>query len=220
MEPISIIMLPPDIIFVISKYLKKEQKIYNGYLWNSIHVSYPIWNLYATCKSFDWLNKFEYLCVEASKLNEYKIISRDISGKSNKFTYQILNNCLIGYYGSGSPKTGYNYSKWHFDGINLCRLTPGSTYIDYEFNGSYFLWDSNRKTKCIRFHKGSCGKIDCPLCTQLDAIQQTIFENDYDVANICKNIHDYSDGFILIREPKPILNFKFDYNRFNHKFIY
>lgn len=56
------------------------------------------------------MGQFEYLCVEYYKFH-YEIIARNIDGKFSGMAYQGI-DCLVGYYGSGNPISGYDYCWW------------------------------------------------------------------------------------------------------------
>jgi hypothetical protein len=125
----------------------------------------------------------------------------------------------MGYYRSDKPDKGYNYSKISFDGIYFYRLIyeleHNIKYYDYYYFTHH---DSGTITKitCNRCANGSCKRNKkCILCTQLNKIQRRIFRKDPDVAAIFKNRQKYEDGYVLIRERKPRLNFKFDYTGYD-----
>jgi hypothetical protein len=206
----SITSIPPELIIYIGNFIEKKWVVeYSGLI--TYYWVYSVWDLYATCKSFSWLAKLEYLSVEGNG-NNRKIISRNINHVFNGACYQG-NTCLIGYYGSDHPTKGYNYSKWSMGDKFFNRSDFSDVYADYEFNGS--LVKSHRsRDACIRFNKGSCKQDSCALCVQLDAIQQEIFKKDLDVADIFKN-NKYSHQSIIIREKRPALDFKFDYTGFD-----
>lgn len=185
--------IPNDIILCIAVYLKKEWIIEFDSEYEN--WSYPVWRLYATCKSFSWLGNLQYICLENSECNSI-IISRNVNGKFDGFLYQYQYS-LMGYYASDKPKEGYNHAMLHVI-YNLYRSDPDIMYIDYD---------------CDRY-SANCKEKNCILCTQLDTIQKTIFEKDLDVAELFKNREKYRNGYILIREKRPILDFKFDYTGF------
>jgi hypothetical protein len=225
----SIILIPTELILDICKYLKKEIIEKRRYFWHNIYLSYPVWCLYATCKSFNWLGKLEYLWAKKFKSGCYYIISGNIGGRFNGFLYQMRSvpedndqsdppECilLMGYFASNKPKTGYNYSRWCSDDTYFYRGTSNDdvTYYDYLYNQRPPNYDNN-PTHCYRYRNGSCKKNTCRLCVQLDAIQENIFKQDRDVETIYKNIHEYINKSVLIRIRKPVLDFKFDYVGFN-----
>jgi hypothetical protein len=238
----SITSVPPDIILEIGKYFQIQKIIAKGHFFNSTAIVYPLRNLYATCKSFYWLDKLEYLCVQGLGTTS-KIISRNIHGHFNGTCFQG-HNLLMGYYGSDQPKSGYNYSEWSTNILCEIIMPNGRGRVTDRIgytgpighvglsgaNGGYFYRYSNniryydhglnrhraisygKTTTCYRYINGSCKK--CPLCTQLDEIQRDVFEKDTDVKMIFENRYNYTDGFVLIRERKPLLDFKFDYSGF------
>lgn len=164
-----------------------------------------------------------------------KIICRNIYGRCNGMIYQGA-DCLLGYYAlekitkTGyaleNPPDGYNYSRWEAtyqsNYVISGRSTPGSYYqpdiCDRLLNGSCLerskenshpipVWDKLLSKKWIE---------KCNTCTQLDAIEKEIFEKDFDVSTIFKNkklSSNYSDGTIMIRKKKPMLNFKFEFDQ-------
>jgi len=193
----SIISIPINFIMHIgTNYLQNEWVMgANGeYDW-----SYPIRNLYATCKSFNWLAKLEYVCLEDLQVSEskidYSIVIRNINGNTMGMTYQGYNE-LIGYYARSQPKKGFNHSLWVDS--NVCYR---SSYYDVYFDNG-----------CNRFEKGSCK--NCILCTQLDKIQQEIFEKDPDIEDLFTHRSIYPEGFIIIRCKSPILDLEFNYEGF------
>lgn len=169
----SILLIPHDIILEISKLLmrKKTKNI----------LSYPMWNLYATCKSFTWLEELEYLCVENYNFNiSSKIISRTITGKFQGMSFQyasVRGICyLIGYYGSDKPKEGYNYSKWHMSNPICCTTN-----------------NCKSCTQLIKIQQEICEK---------DYDIANIFKN-YQSKNYYWEV--------IIRKRNPLLHFKFNY---------
>lgn len=194
----SITSIPINLIMHIgTNFLQNEWIVSTGDEYAD--WSYPVRNLYATCKSFSWLAKLEYVCLEDLPVSktaiDYAIVIRDIQGKTMGMSYQGCNE-LIGYYTRGPPKKGYNHSLW--TDSDICYR---SSYYD-----AYFDYD------CDRFEKGSCK--NCILCTQLDKIQQEIFEKDSDVADLFTYRSIFPEGFIIIRPKTPILDFKFNYEGF------
>lgn len=208
----SITTIPNELILHIGNFSSKKM-LFNHDTGTSRTLC-PIWNLYASCKSFSWLEKFEYLCVEISEhsSNHCQIISRNINSRFDGICYQKMYRTLIGYCGSDKPKEGYNYSKWSIQDKFFYREDFETAYFDYDYNRHRNI-NSRESATCVRYEYGSCKK--CTLCTQLDTIQLEIFEKDSDVADILKNSNNYKNGRIIIREKKPMLNFKFDYTGFN-----
>lgn len=209
----SIALIPKELILHIGNILKIEQKE------KIAIISYPIWNLYATCKLFSWLSELEYLCVEYANYH-YKIITRNINGKFCGMAYDGFFS-LRGYYQSGKRLEGYNYSKmsddcpdWRLD-VNIVYYGRDRDLIDpntYEIT-MYHEHQCNRETTA------SCENSDCIVCSQLNIIQKEIFDKDQDVADIFKNRNKYSIGTVIIRPRTQLLHFKFNYQGFSPLYI-
>lgn len=233
--------LPYDIIIEISKFLEIEyipEKRINPYSINNIIEiefldkqryikdkmirSYPMHNLYATCKSFFWLEQLEYLCVEYHKFH-YEIIARNIHGKFSGMAYQGI-DCLIGYYGSEKPVNGYDYCWWS----RIQEPVEYSEYPDHHCSCDYCWWSGKHDTfENIGYidyitgdndsYRNYCNRLDggcnypCSICDQLDDIQKEVFEKDKNVADFFKNRFNYSNQMVIVRERKLQLNFKFNF---------
>lgn len=199
----SITTIPPELVLHICSYLEKEWILGLDGEYDSDHEffeyenwSYPVWCLYATGKSFSWLEELEYVCLEDTEFNSM-IISRNICGVFDGFAYHGYHN-LMEYSGSDDPAEGYNYSTLSFDGYHFYRSSSNMMYVEHD---------------CER-RDNNCQDPDCILCTQLNTIQKTIFEKDADVEKMFKTRKNYVNGYIVIRTKRPVLNFKFDYTGF------
>lgn len=194
----SLITLDRDIICEMSKYFG----IYYGKCQNTeddnsdsddfeYEKRYDMWNLYASCKSFEWLKTIEFICMEDGVPIE--IITRNINGKIQGMCYQCGNKGnLIGYYGYNDGITIKNHTLWYTDCHYHHRTINGKEYFE----------------KCSRQWK-KCEIPNCQTCRQLDELQNEIFKNDEIMANIIKNFRDY-ENLVILRHPRKLLDLEFN----------
>ena len=143
---------------------------------------YPVRNLYATCKAFEWMNKLEYIYISEGEFH-YNINTCDINGLYHGMCYNGGHN-LMGY---------IYYDHGHM--VKQNELYTDSYYFYREVEGIVYKEHEN----CDRW-SNTCDK-ECHNCQQLDKIQAQVFENDPDLEKIFKN--NYDDGKIIIREVSP-----------------
>lgn len=140
---------------------------------------YPVQNLYATCKSFEWMNQLEYICIDQDEF--YHTISiRDINNIYHGMTYVGTKYCdIMGYrnYVHGVTK---NVNQLYISSFNFYRKING---VDYKSIKNCNSW------------LGKC--FNCKECQQLKHIQTQVFTNDPHLENIFKNRYNNQ---IIIRE--------------------
>lgn len=103
----SLNILLPELIIHISNFVTMEYLDFNNdthfdIINNSLalkdmgHCYYDVRNLYATCKSFQWmLTKLECICVEKN-IYYHHITTRNINGKANGMFFNI-NHYIVEY---------------------------------------------------------------------------------------------------------------------------
>jgi hypothetical protein len=153
---------------------------------------YPIRYLYATCKSFQWMSKLEYICIENGEFHS-DITFRTINGLCHGMSYDVCTKTsLSGYTLYEHGKTIYENSMYtdthyHYRKIN------GIVYKDQD--------------DCDRWHDKTC---KCSNCIQLNEIQEQIFTNDPYLREIFKA--NYDNGTVIIRYPSKFIKIlTFDY---------
>lgn len=148
---------------------------------------YPLWNLYATCKSFSWLSELEYICIENGEFYA-NISTRNINGLYHGLTING-SSCtgLLGY-------TFYDNGKI----IKENSMYTDSAYFYRCVNGVVYYEDRD----CNRWHN-DCN-IECKTCSQLNNIQEKLFNEDTVLQLIFKS--DHENGYIIIRTPKVLIN--------------
>ena len=175
-----------DIDFIAYKQLEAV------FIENNGNNYYPTYNLYATCKTFQWLNQLEYIHFDNAELY-YNIITKNINGIYHGMVYNGDFNNIVGYalYRDGSvvyQNEMYVDYHYHYREIN------GVLYKEFE--------------ECFRWGN-SCTK-ECPNCIQLNRIQAQMITNDPHLAEIGKIDHDW--GTVIIRERSPFRKeLTFDY---------
>ncbi len=191
---LKMLLLPQDIILTIAQYIKRD---YVGdededdlLKENGEGYYYPIRNLYATCKSLNWLSRLEYICIEACECY-YHVASRNIHGQYHGMLYQLGANHIMGY-------SQYNLNTMVYEN----SFHTDCSYHYRHVNNIIYMEDEN----CLRWYN-QCNN-QCKTCIQLNNIESQIATKDPMISQICKQYYD--DGTIFIREFKNV-NLILDY---------
>lgn len=89
--------LPKELIIHISTFMERITDLERNYKYD-FYSEYPMWNLYATCKSFEWMLRSTEclrLCVDES------IVTTNINGVYHGKHYDMMFND-VDYYVNGS----------------------------------------------------------------------------------------------------------------------
>lgn len=153
------------------KDMKKLFEYYN----HKDGFHYPLLCLYATCKSFQWLNKLEYICIESGDFHS-DIVTKNIYGICHGMMYNI-DHGIIGY-------IYYNNGKM----VRENRFFAGPHYF-YRIIDNFMIKVNN----CNLWNK-----CDCNYCMAMKIIQEVVYTKDIYIKNIIDN--NYENGKVLIRE--------------------
>lgn len=149
----------------------------------------PLRNLYATCKAFDFLSKFEYVCIEQGEFYN-NIAIRNINGVRCGMDYDLNSNMIIGCSSYVNGEILYQNEETT-DTASHYRIFNG--IIHYEF-----------KNCNIRQNEYDD---KCQNCINLKKIENEIFKNDPDIQKIIKS--NYENNTVIIRPKSKIFNIDF-----------
>lgn len=186
----ALLLLPNDVILHMAQYFKieyveddDENEYYNSNLLKENGEGYyPLRNLYASCKYFNWLSKLEYIVIECGEFH-YHITSRNINGVYHGMTYNLSGNNNIGGY------SNYNHNQM----VNENCFYTGPYYSYRDIDGISYYEDD----QCMRW-SDNCHN-ECKNCIQLDKIQQEIFEKDPFIKELFNHVYDNHKVFIRER---------------------
>lgn len=185
--------LPQDIIVYLSQFLNVEwidddDSEEDDTLVDDHGVGdyYPLRNLYATCKAFKWLEKYECVCAENGEFY-WNITTKNINGKYNGMHYNL---CPVGILGFIACKDGKIIRKNTFDAspAGIFRYINGKE-LDDECNRA---WDDR---KCPE---------NCSTCKYFDYVQRIVYEKD----SLIKQIHNDDNGTVVLREKRKLIEFE------------
>jgi hypothetical protein len=185
--------LPQDIILKIASYIDREyisrdyeymedigidcknmKKLFEYFNYKDGSY-YPLSCLYATCKSFQWLNKLEYICIESGDFHN-NIVTKNIYGVYHGMLYNIQDVIIgYGYYNNGKMiRENIFCTDTHY----FYRIIDG---VRIKLN------DCNLWNKC-----------NCNHCISIKIIEKCVYTKDIYFKNIIEN--NYNNGKVFIRE--------------------
>lgn len=143
-----------------------------------------IWYLYATCKSFNWLDQYEYIYSDTNEFEAY-INTCNIRGQLHGMRYNY-GNFLYGY-------SNYNQGDEMYGNMLYNGPHHRSRYIDDKKYMNWHKCDSSPdryRTKCIHEH-----------CLTLNKVNDYVTKNDPLIREIMKSDESEIWEKIFIRLP-------------------
>lgn len=159
-------ILPRDIILEIGSYLIRED-IYKDMIedleedgvccdqekdllnYTGEGLYYPLHCFYATCKSFIWLEDYEYICIECGELY-FDIVTRTIIGKKDGMFYNAGYNTIIGY---ALHENGM-YIHGNTIAVSGKSINVNINEVNYRINDNCNRWNGSCKcTQCMQYEK-------------------------------------------------------------------
>lgn len=181
--------LPEDVIVYMSQYFNvdyiydddsdEDQTLVNDH---GVGDYYPLRNLYATCKNFNWLEKYEFVTMDSGEFH-WDIVTKLINGQYHGMTYNLCYTGLIGV-------SSYEYNKEINTNIHSC--SPG---------GHFRIINNKYVPLCNRAWDYMECPENCTTCVYFDNVEKIVYKKD----PLIKKIHNCGHGHVVIRERQPII---------------
>lgn len=184
-------LLPQDIICHMSTFMEVDYICDDGdedyntstlFAYQGEGQYYPLFCLYATCKSFGWLLEKEFIHVDTGDFYS-NIVTKNIKGKCNGMFYQYNENI-------------YGFALYKQDDV-ICQNTWGNDFAHYYrfVDGKEIIADD-----CYRpfSYRKKC--TNCEHCDLLDKVTEYVKAKDPLIKEILSGNHDYDNGNIFMRD--------------------
>lgn len=200
-------LLPQDIICHVASFVNVCDgwdlcNISNEFIeYNGTKKFYPLYYLYATCKSFEWLLTKEFIHVYIEGEYRAHIATKNIQGKRNGMSYNF-NDRIYGYayYECGQCvyQNTCNYDYRYINGkkeINLCRGIDGKVCKEYTTckRYGYCKYCDNIMTEYSSYAKYKCRiPTICQYCPILTKVTEYVMQHDALVNNLLNTYDKYT----------------------------